>query len=247
MPELPSHIQEILPIESFLLEIFQDLNEQHARILAMIFRLGGYTTLNLLTKLLGIAQSTVSLRVRELVDQGYLRKNPELMPNVLVLIISIDDLMQSLNTLFTTQQNALKFLEKTSKLSNKQLVEKSFIHAFDVLFPRSPKLAKLIMWVYMKEIISRHELYNLVREIEQKKKQDKGFSNRVFDSIIDAHNEWFQIVHQKAESYIKPVLPLNLYSKIRKNVLKNKFEYYTNLLGQIESFMTVEYESVIPY
>ena len=132
MPELPSHIQEIIPIEAFLLDIYQDLNEQHARVLAMILRLGGYTTLNLLTKLLGIAQSTVSVRVQELVDQGYLRKNHELMPNVLVLITSTDDLKQALDTLILTQQNATKFLEKTSLLNNKQLVEKAFFHAVDV-------------------------------------------------------------------------------------------------------------------
>ena len=155
MPELPSYIQEIIPIEAFLLDIYQDLNEQHARVLAMILRLGGYTTLNLLTKLLGIAQSTVSVRVQELVDQEYLRKDPELMPNVLVLITSTGDLKQASDTLISTQQHATKFLEKASSLTNKQLVEKAFFHAVDILFPQSPKLAKLITWVYMKKIITR--------------------------------------------------------------------------------------------
>ena len=173
MPELPSHIEEIIPIEAFLLDIYQDLNEQHARVLAMLYRLGGYTTLNLITKLLGIAQSTVSVRVQELVDQGYLRKNPELMPNVLVVLTSLDDLKQALNALISTQQNAINFLKKTSLLSNKQLVEEALFHAFDVIFPQSPKLAKLISGVYMKEIISRNELYNLVRKLEKKEETEK--------------------------------------------------------------------------
>jgi DNA-binding MarR family transcriptional regulator len=247
MPDLPSHIQEILSIEAFLLEIYQDLNEQHARVLAMIFRLGGYTTLNLLTRLLGIAQSTVSVRVQELVDQGYLRKNPELMPIVLVLLTSIDDLRLLLRTLISTQQKAAKFLEKISVISNKQLVEKSCTHAFDVLFPQSPKLAKLITWVYMKEIISRNELYNRVRMLELKEEKDKGYSDRVFDSIIESNKEWFQIIRQKKETYIKPKLPLDLFSRIRIEILKEKYSYFTDLLTQIESFMTVEYESIIPY
>ena len=173
MPELPSHIQEILPIESFLLEIYQDLNEQHTRVLAMLFRLGGYTTLNLLTKLLGIAQSTVSVRVQELVDQGLLRKNPELMPIVLVLLTSSDDLNELINTKITTQQQAIKFLEKASILTDKHLVEKKFLHAFDILLPHSSKLAKLSAWVYLKEIVSRDELYNLVRKMEQKEEMER--------------------------------------------------------------------------
>jgi DNA-binding MarR family transcriptional regulator len=247
MPELSSHVQEILPIESFLSNILPDLNEQHARVLAMIFRLGGYTTLNLLTKLLGIAQSTVSVRVQELVDQGYLRKNPELMPITLVMLATIEDLKQALGTLSSTQRNAAKFLEKSSKLQNKQLVEKFFTHAFDVLFPQSPKLAKLITWTYMKEIISRKELYDRVRMLEQKEEKEKGFSDRVFDSIIEAHNEWFQTIRQKKETYIKPVYPLDLYSKIRMDILREKHSYYSDLLHQIEQFMNVEYESIIPH
>ena len=247
MPELPSHIQEIIPIEALLLDIYQDLNEQQARVLAMIFRLGGYTTLNLLTKLLGIAQSTVSVRVQELVDQGYLRKNPELMPNVLVLMTSIDELKQALERLHSNQENAIRFLEKTSILSNKQLVKEKFLHAFDTLIPHSPKLAQLITWVYMKEIISRDELYDLVREKEGKEETEKGFSNRVFDSIIDANDEWFQVIRQKKETFIRPKYPLELYSKIRMDILSNKQAYYDELVEEIESFMTVEYESIIPY
>ena len=78
----------------------------------------------------------------------------------------------------------------------------------------------------MKEIITRNELYDLVRKLEQKEETEKGYSNRVFDSIIDAHNEWFQIIRQKKETYTKPRIPLELYSKIRMDILNNKYSYY---------------------
>jgi len=156
-------------------------------------------------------------------------------------------LKQALDLLRTNQQNAIRFLEKTSVLTNKQLVENKFVHAFAVLFPKSPKLAQLITWIYMKEIVSRDELYDLIRNLEGKEETEKGFSDRVFDSIIDANDEWFQLIRQKKEAYIKPKYPLELYSKIRMDIFNNKQAYYDELLEQIESYMTVEYESIIPY
>ena len=75
-----------------MIDILEDnITEQHARILALLFNLGGYTTLNVLTNLIGIAQPTVSIRVDELVKMGYIRKNTELMPIALVLLLHLDD------------------------------------------------------------------------------------------------------------------------------------------------------------
>ncbi|MHA2295654.1 MAG: hypothetical protein ACXAEU_24765 [Candidatus Hodarchaeales archaeon] len=44
----------------------------------MMFKLGGFTTLNVLTEKLSIAQPTVSNRVSELEEMSYIRKNPSL-------------------------------------------------------------------------------------------------------------------------------------------------------------------------
>ncbi len=248
MIESPSPIQDIFSIEPLFLDIFRDINEQHARILAMMFKIGGYTTLNILTQLVDIAQPTVSVRVQELVDKGFLRKNPELMPIILVLSISMEDIKHALDERMRVQRNAIEFLEQASVLSNKQIIEALLIRAFDVIFPHSLKLAKLLAFVYLEEKITRDELYNLVRKLENKSKKDKGFSDRVFDSIIDAHKDWFQIIRQKNQFYIKSVIPLDVFAKTRLEFTEIKTAYYTSrLLTQLESSMTVEYESIIPH
>jgi DNA-binding MarR family transcriptional regulator len=248
MIESLSHIQDIFSVEPLFLDIFRDINEQHARILAMMFKIGGYTTLNILTKLVGIAQPTVSVRVQELVDKGFLRKNPELMPIVLVLLISTEDIKHALDERMRVQRNVIEFLEKVSVLKNKQIIEESLIRAFNVIFPHSPKLAKLLAYVYLEEKITREELYNLVRKLENKNEKDKGFSDRVFDSIIDAHKDWFQINRQKKQFYIKSVIPLDVFAKTRLDFIELKTAYYASrLLTQLESSMTVEYESIIPH
>ncbi len=71
-------MKEISRFEPLFMDLLEDdINEQHARILVMMFRLGGFTTLNLLTDFLPfLSQPTVSIRVAELVNKGYLRKNP---------------------------------------------------------------------------------------------------------------------------------------------------------------------------
>ncbi|UCE14747.1 MAG: hypothetical protein JSV04_06095, partial [Candidatus Heimdallarchaeota archaeon] len=108
MVGLSSNIKDIIRFEPLLVDLLEPkINEQHARILAMMFQLGGYTTLNVLTKKLLMAQPTVSNRVAELVEMGgFLRKNSELMPIALVLLLSVDDLELLLRNRIAAYQDA---------------------------------------------------------------------------------------------------------------------------------------------
>ena len=75
MVYLASPLKDTAVYEPFFMDHDNEINEQHARILALMFKLGGYTTLNVLTDHLAIAQPTVSVRVEELVEKGLIRKN----------------------------------------------------------------------------------------------------------------------------------------------------------------------------
>ncbi|UCG90232.1 MAG: hypothetical protein JSU57_00460 [Candidatus Heimdallarchaeota archaeon] len=245
--------KETVTFEPLLIDILEEnINEQHSRILALMFRLGGYTTLNVLTNLIGIAQPTVSIRVDELVKKGYLRKNTELMPMALVLLLSQDDLEVQLSKRLEAQRNAAKFLQQVSEIKNMQLVEDTFMRAMQILYDNEETLARMVAYIYLHQSIARNKLYKLIDPKENKfgSEEDQERERRKKDAVIASRPEIFHIVykkHQKKEMFIQPRLPLNLFVKHRLVYLESLYTYYKDLLLKLDSFMSDEYESIIPH
>ncbi|MFX0123894.1 MAG: hypothetical protein ACFFAE_09670 [Candidatus Hodarchaeota archaeon] len=252
-----SEMKEISRFEPLFIDLAEDdINEQHARILVMMFRLGGYTTLNILTDYLPFfSQPTVSIRVAELVNRGYIRKNPELMPMALVLMLSIKALESQLIKKFEAQQNAFRFLLKTLRISNKFSIKEMFIQAIQTLFPKRKKseelfskeevLPRIVAFTYLYQILPRNELYELVYRQMCPDKIAKEY-----DTIITSHPEIFHIVykkHQYKETLIRPQLPLDSFVKNRLTFLESLYSYYKKLLSELGNFLTGEYESIIPH
>lgn len=253
MVGLVTVINETVRFEPLLIDILEDkINEQHSRILALMFRLGGYTTLNVLTNLIGIAQPTVSIRVDELVKMGYIRKNTELMPMALVLLLSQDDLEIQLRKRLETQRSAARFLQEASEIKNMQLVEDTFMRAMQILYNNEETLTRMIAFVYLHQSIARNQLYQLINLKENKygSKEELERERRKKDAVIASRPEIFHIVykkHQKKEMFIQPRLPLNLFVKHRLAYLESLHTYYKELLMKLDSFMSDEYESIIPH
>ncbi len=253
-------MKEVTRFEPLFTDLLEDdINEQHARILVMMFRLGGFTTLNLLTDYLPFfSQPTVSIRVAELVNKGYLRKNPELMPMALVLILSIDELGSQLEHRFEAQQNAFRFLLKTLKIRDKFSIKGMFIQAIQALYPKNKKveyeedelskeeaLPRLVAFTYLYQLLPRNNLYELVY---RKKCPDKIAIK--CDSIISSHPEIFHIVHKKhqyKEMLIRPQLPLDSFVKNRLTYLESLYTYNKKLLLELGNFLIGEYDSIIPH
>ena len=244
-----SELEEITRFEPLFIDILSnDITEQHARILVMMFRLGGFTTLNLLTDFLPFfSQPTVSIRVAELVNKGYLRKNPELMPMALVLMVNIKDLESQLETRIQAQQNAVRFLLKTLKIKDKTVIKDLFIQALQALFPKEESLAQLIGYLYLYQILPRDDLYRIVGfngEDPEKKILE-------YDDIVTSHPETFHIIYkkqkQKKEMLIQPRIPLDSFAKNRITYLESLYSYYKRLLSELANFLTGEYESIIPH
>ncbi|MHA2225924.1 MAG: hypothetical protein ACXAC8_12005 [Candidatus Hodarchaeales archaeon] len=239
-------LNEIVRFEPILIDLLDDINEQHSRILVMMFRLGGFTTLNVLTDYLSFAQPTVSIRVAELVNKGYLRKNTELMPMALVLLLSISDLKFTLNKRFEAQQNAVRFLQKVSKIRNKHVIMDTFVQAMHILHPKEEKLARMIAFTYLYQFLSRDELYQLVGFFEKEPEK----ITIEYDSIIASHNEIFHVAyrkHQKKEMFVQPRFPLNLFMRNKLVYLESLNQHYQSLLEELGNFMTGEYMSIIPH
>ncbi|MFW9905073.1 MAG: hypothetical protein ACFFFH_12115 [Candidatus Thorarchaeota archaeon] len=244
-----SEIKEITRFEPLFIDLLNDdITEQHARILVMMFRLGGFTTLNLLTDFLPFfSQPTVSIRVAELVNKGYLRKNPELMPMALVLMLNISNLESLLEQRIEAQHNAARFLLKTLQIKQKSAMKDIFIQALQALYPKEESLAQLIAYQYLNQIIPREELYRLVGfngEDSEKKIQ-------AYDDILFSHLEIFHTVYkkqkQKKEMLIQPRIPLESFTKNRITYLESLYSYYKKLLLELGNFLTGEYDSIIPH
>ena len=242
-------MKEITRFEPLFIDLLpDDITEQHARILVMMFRLGGFTTLNLLTEFLPFfSQPTVSIRVAELVNKGYLRKNPELMPMALVLMLDIKSLESQLKCRIEAQQNAIRFLLKTMKIKTKSTMKDLFIQALQALYLKEEPLPKLIAYLYLYQILPRDDLYRLVGY----NGEDPEKKSLVYDDIITSHPEIFHTIYkkqkQKKEMLIQPRLPLESFAKNRITYLKSLYSYYLKLLSELGNFLAGEYEAIIPH
>jgi len=247
MVNLSSPLKDTAVYEPFFMDILSNkINEQHARILALMFKLGGYTTLNVLTDNLAIAQPTVSVRVEELVKKGLLRKNTELMPMVLVLHLSIENIAVELERRKISQLNAVKFLLKAAELGDKSKIKNTFFHAIEVLFPNQQTLSCMIAYVYLNQVLSRDELYKQINPNEKISK----YSYKDYDSFILNHHDTFHVLYgkqRKNEMYIQPRLPLDLFAKNRLAYLESLNAYYMSLLKPLQSFLSAEYHAITPH
>ncbi|MFX1283610.1 MAG: hypothetical protein ACFFB5_08140 [Promethearchaeota archaeon] len=252
MAGLSNDIKDTIKFESLLMDILRpNINEQHARILAMMFKLGGYTTLNVLTKKLTMAQPTVSNRVAELVELGgFLRKNSELMPIALVLLLTVDELELLLRNKIIAYREACQFLVQLSDISDSELGKYTFIQAIDKLYPKSTSyqsyLVQLIANTYLHSPVSRNRLFQQVRSnLGESKKLEKELS-----SIIASHDDIFHIIHQKQqikEMFVQPKLPLRIFAQNRLNYLESLFSYYQELLIELSDLMSSDYDSITPH
>ncbi|MHA2307102.1 MAG: hypothetical protein ACXACU_17115, partial [Candidatus Hodarchaeales archaeon] len=220
MIQLSKHLEDIVKYEPLLLDVLRreikDINQQHARILAMMYKLGGYTTLNVLTEFVNLAQPTVSQKVQELVNEGFLRKNSEQMPIALVLLLDVSNLERKLDQIIRSQRNAIEFVKRISeKIKDMNSVIDTFIQALSTLYPDNIILAKMIVYAYATPSISRDKLFQQIGF----NNKDKMKAEKQYDEILTSNQEIFQITyqkHKKKDMFISPRLPLSKFVEHRK-------------------------------
>ncbi len=246
MLSLSSPLKDTIEFEPLFIDLIGDeLTEQHARILALLFKLGGYTSLNVLTERLAMAQSTVSVRVEELVKKGLIRKNTELMPIVLVLLLDLTVLSSKLYERMDTQQNAVQIIKKVAESDNNlQILEASFRKAIRDLFPNDEILSNMVAEVYLHQVLTRDELFD---KLSPNGNIDELASH--YDSILTYSKDIFQITYgkqRKTEMYIRPRLPLKIFVKIRLNYLESLMTHYKDLLQKLREYISEDFDSFKP-
>ncbi len=248
MSQLSKHLKTTVPFEPLIMDALSignnGITEQHARILASLFKLGGYTTLNVLVSLVKFAQPTVSLRVQELEDYGYLRKNPEMIPTPLVMDITPNELRERLNWRSKTQSNAMEFLLKLhTEGIQYSTVQDTFIKAFRILFPHNQDLANLLAYTYIYPNLSREKIFELLKSEEEK-------PSKVYEELLTTRGDIFHVVHRKkkkSDINLRPRLPLTKLLEYHKFYLDTLNNHYHSQLEDLDEFMVREYDSFIPH
>ncbi|MFX0015532.1 MAG: hypothetical protein ACFFB2_11900 [Promethearchaeota archaeon] len=247
MERLSQEIEEIFTFEPLIMDALNhSVTDQHVRVLAMMFKLGGYTTLNVLTKKLAIAQPTVSKRVAELEDMGFIRKNSELKPKVLVLLLTVEDLKTRLNLKITSQRAASSFLQEISQIKDKQAIIDAFNKAIKLLYPNEELIAKMIVFTYLHGTIQRNDLIKL---IDPSGKTIMKL-NRDIDVILTLYPTIFNTIYykyQKSSTFIQPRLPLDSFAKARLILLESIHYNQNLLLERIGQFIGIEFDAIIPH
>jgi len=249
MSDILGDIKNIFRFKPLFMDILvkekYKINEQHALILAMMFKLRGYTNLDILTNLLSIAQPTVSVRVNELVKWGLIRKNMELLPKVLVLLLNIEDLRILNQKKLEKQRNAAHFIQRISKIHIKKNAAETFIKAIQVLYPNESDLALIIASVFLYKTISRDKLYSLIKLHTE----DQIKVKKAYDTILFSHPELFHLIFKKHKEnmLIQPKLPLESFVKIRLTYCETLSGYYNELLTELSTFLTGELISISPH
>lgn len=237
----------ILKYEPILIELLDPtVNDQEARILAMLYKSGGYITLNSLADKLSIAQPTISISAAELAKKGYIRKNQELMPIALVLTLQAEDLEKLLSIQEQSQRHAVNFLQEATQLKDITQLTDMTIRAFKHLYPDQYPLAEMIAHIYLNPLISREKLFQAVSP-------GKNINLNVekhYENLLEHHQDLIQIVykkHRKKDTYYQPQLPLNLLAESRWAYLQAKHIHYRSILEELQVFMTREYDAIIPH
>ncbi|MFW9777879.1 MAG: hypothetical protein ACFFE8_03415 [Candidatus Heimdallarchaeota archaeon] len=229
MVALPQDLKDSIPFEPMIEDLYgEHVNEQHARILAVMFKLGGYTTLNTLPGILKIKQPTVSIRVDELVKMGLIRKNTELMPMSIVLLLSPEALRRKNQDRIQKVRYASEFLLKISEVEEKTPSGELIQRALDILFPREKEVAAILARSYIspEELIEYHDSPDMV-------------------------SAYIHLFTQKRKKplirFSRPALPLNLCVKSRLSYHEALHEYYDFLIDDLANYFLEEHVSVIPH
>jgi DNA-binding MarR family transcriptional regulator len=247
LERLSQDIEEAFTFEPLIMDALNhSLSDQHVRVLAMMFKLGGYTPLNVLTRKLAIAQPTVSNKVADLEKMGYIRKNSELKPKVLVLLLTVEDLITKCNLNRTAQQNAASFLQEASRIRNKKVIGDAIFKAINVLYPGEDLMAKMVAFTYLHNTLPRNKLIKLVCSSE------KGIMklDREVDIILTSHPNIFNTIYykyQKSGTFIQPRLPLDSFAKNRLLVLESIYDHQNVLLERLSQLIGIEYDAIIPH
>lgn len=244
---LTQDIEEIFAFEPLIMDALNHtVSDQHVRVLAMMFKLGGYTTLNVLTDKLGIAQPTVSNRVSNLENMGYIRKNSELKPKVLVLLLTGEELKTRLHQKIETQRNAASFLQEASRIRNKKVIKNALFKATSSLYPGENLMAKIVAFTYIHNTLPRNKLIKLVSS----SKKSTMKLDRELDIILTSHPDIFNVIYykyQKRGTFIQPRLPLDSFAKIRIKLLESIHQYQNRLLEKMAQLIGIEYDAIIPH
>ncbi|MFW9854943.1 MAG: hypothetical protein ACFFFG_07770 [Candidatus Thorarchaeota archaeon] len=229
MDSLPIDLQDTVRFEPLIHDLYEGkINEQHARILAVLFKLGGYTTLNTLPGLLKMGQPTISIRVDELVNMGLVRKNTELMPMSIVLLISPATLHQKTQERIKKVRYASEFLIKVSDVPDKVSIKELIERALNILFPKEKKTPQILSssYVYPDKLVEYNE-------------------------SPDEVSDYIHVLTQKGKRpllrYSRPALPLALCARSRLSYHEAKYEYYTSLIEELTNYVSEEHVSIIPH
>ncbi|MFW9992464.1 MAG: helix-turn-helix transcriptional regulator [Candidatus Odinarchaeota archaeon] len=246
MVDLPERLVNISRYEPLLMYLLgPDITDLEARILALVFQLGGYTNMSSIIQILGVSQSTVSLNVAKLVEQGYIRKNAELMPMTLVLLLNAVDLRKRLSEMVSGQESAYNFFERVAGVEKKEVLKDTILRAFQVLYPGMGCLPEILTQLYTNGLLSRFELLN---NIGFDKKNPKHI--RFFDETVNRYTDVIQTFYRKYrknDMYYRHKIPLHMLAKNRFNYLQLLSDYFSNLLAKLEDYTAMDYNSLIPH
>ena len=239
-------LKELAKFEPLLISLLEPkISEQEARILALLFKNGGYFTLNAISGLLDIAQPTVSIRVSELTAKGFVKKNEELMPIVLVLQIDNQTLLRSLNEKKNVLSNSISFLKKSENIIDQKRLVPYLEKAFKALFPLNKLTGRMLAHLYNNGIMSRNELYS---KLYPRDKLTKNIESKL-DQLLLYQNEYIQPLYkkyQKNETYFFPRLPLNQLLVARSSYLNELYQYYNKLIQELANYLKQDYDSFLP-
>ena len=245
------------PMLHYLLDDSQ-LVDLEIRILTIMFRSGGYITLNHLTEQLDLPPPPVSIAVASLAKKKYLRKNRELMPIALVLLVSIRDLKTRLDQLRSKQQYATEFLLQLTDLSDVISLKSMAIRAFATLFPdeQEPKFAVMLFELYTHDYLDKETLYQTLTNSTTKNKsknKNKISSAKVenkYEELLLKYPKLIQIIYKKyrrKDTYLRAQIPISSLAHIRGSYLRHLNTLYQDMIEELEKFMYRPFEAIISH
>ena len=114
---VPKTFPIITQYEPLMIDLL-DLKELEARVVTAMLLHGGFSTMKTLQDELDFKQSVVSDICNQLIKKNLLRKNQELIPVPLILLLDVTQLLAIYNQKRQLQINAANILKKTAIQNN---------------------------------------------------------------------------------------------------------------------------------
>ncbi|MFX0093785.1 MAG: hypothetical protein ACFFBD_18680, partial [Candidatus Hodarchaeota archaeon] len=149
--KLPPEVREIIQFEPLLKELLA-LDEEEARILALMFYNGGYSTKDAFFRPLRITRPTLIKKINRLIELGIIRQNEEFVPIRLTLTLDIEHLNGYFKAKRERNQYADAFLRETINISPKRFIRTDFKRAIQRLLPSSKNtdlVAEILTMLYI--------------------------------------------------------------------------------------------------